>query len=426
MRVLFQIRPNHADQSGGDTVHAVRTAEELRSLGVETDISGDLAPDLSPYDAVHLFNTELVEPTFRHVLRARAAGLPVVLTPIYWRAPLEDESFDEVDRANLRERNAVMRDIVFGLADALLPPTEVELEVIRAAFTPLPRHVGIVPVGVDASYAEGEGERFCARHDLPLRGFVLCVGRLEERKNQLRLIDACADLGAPLVLVGAEYQDRMSYAAACRERARDVGADVRFLSYVDDAEVVDAYAAARVHALPSLWETIGLASLEAAVAGCAVVTTQNCGVGEYLGDLAVYCDPESVDSIREAVATAFRAPPDDRLRECVSQLTWSRAAEKTRAVYDDVMSERDDETTGADWRAALTPEQYIEHLESLLQLQLESIALRDGHYANAREQAERAVEYAQSLEVERRRLESELGAARATGGVRRRLGRRRN
>jgi hypothetical protein len=58
------------------------------------------------------------------------------------------------------------------------------------------------------------------------------------------------------------------------------------------------------------------------------------------------------------------------------------------------------------WRAALTPEQYIEHLESLVQLQLETIALRDGHYANAREQAERAVEYAQSLEAERTRLET--------------------
>jgi glycosyltransferase involved in cell wall biosynthesis len=423
MRVLFQIRPNHADQSGGDTVHAVRTAEELRALGVETEISGELAPDLSEYDLVHLFNTELVEPTFRHVLRARAARLPAVLTPIYWRPPLEDETFDEVDRASLRHRDAAMRDIVFGLADALLPPTEAELEVIRRTFGPLPRHVAIVPVGVDAVYAEGDGARFCERHGLPSRGFVLCVGRLEERKNQLRLIEACAGLGAPLVLVGAEYEDRLSYAAACRDLAERLEVDVRFLSYVDDAEVVDAYAAARVHALPSLWETIGLASLESARAGCNVVTTANCGVGEYLGDHAWYCDPESVESIREAVGAAFRAPLDGRLAEHVSAYTWRGAAERTRAVYETVMGEPRD-TSGANWRAALTPEQYIEHLESLVQLQLESIALRDGHYANAREQAERAVEYAQSLEVERKRLESELAAAKPAGPVRRRLFRR--
>ena len=99
MRAVFQIRPNHEEQSGGDTVHAVRTAEELRALGVDTVVSGELVPDLSGCDLVHLFNTELIEPTFRHSLRARAAGVPIVLTPIYWRPPLEDESFAEVDRA---------------------------------------------------------------------------------------------------------------------------------------------------------------------------------------------------------------------------------------------------------------------------------------------------------------------------------------
>ena len=190
MRVLFQIRPNHSDQSGGDTVHAVRTAEELGALGIEADLSGALAPDLSTYDLVHLFNTELVEPTFRHTLRARGGGIPIVLTPIYWRPPLEDESFAEVDRANLRERDRVMRSMAFGLADALTPPSRAELEVISSTFSTLPRTIEIVPVGVDRAFAGGDAARFSTTYDVPLHGFVLCVGRIEERKNQLRLIEA--------------------------------------------------------------------------------------------------------------------------------------------------------------------------------------------------------------------------------------------
>jgi glycosyltransferase involved in cell wall biosynthesis len=406
VRVLFQIRPNFTEQEGGDTVHAVRTAEELSELGVDTEISGSLAPDLTSFDLVHLFNTELVEPTFRHTLRARAGGHPIVLTPIFWRPPLEDDSFAEADRANLRQRDWVMRRVALGLADALLPPSNAELEVISSHFSTLPRAIDIVPVGVDESFAGGDGERFCGRHALPLHGFILCVGRREERKNQLRLIEACAPLGVPLVLIGAEYEDRLGYAAACRDLAEQLDVDVRFLSYLDRAEVVDAYAAARVHALPSIWETIGLVSLEAALAGCKVVSTRNSGVREYLGELAWYCDPESVESIHDAVAAAFAAPLDDRLSSHVAErFTWRHAAEKTLGVYEAVMSESTTNSTES-WRAALTPEQYIEHLESLVQLQLETIALRDGHYANAREQAERAVEYAQSLEAERTRLET--------------------
>ena len=135
-------------------------------------------------------------------------------------------------------------------------------------------------------------------------------------------------------------------------------------------------------------------------------------MGEYLGELGPVLRSRvgGVDSQRRVAALA--APLDVRLRDHVrDRYSWRRAAERTLAVYEAVMTERDTEA-GGEWRAALTPEQYIEHLESLVQLQLETIALRDGHYANAREQAERAVEYAQSLEAERARLEAELAAVR--------------
>ena len=60
------------------------------------------------------------------------------------------------------------------------------------------------------------------------------------------------------------------------------------------------------------------------------------------------------------------------------------------------------------WTAPLSKEAYIEHLEALIQLQIETIALRDGHYASLRETTDEAVRYARSLEQERDRLDGEL------------------
>lgn len=402
MRVLFQIRPDSDVKKGGDTIHAVRTAEELRALGVDADVSGSLAPDLSRYDLVHLFNTRLIEPTFRHTLRARAAGLPIVLTPIYWRAPHEGLGHPNAGLRNARERNALMRHVAFGLADAILPNSQAERDRIQGEFTTT-GHIEAVPLGVDADYARGDGQRFCRRHALAERGFVLCAARIEEPKNQLRLIEACAPLGVPLVLAGAEYADQQSYAHACRALAERTGADVRFVGDLTPAETCDAFAAARVHALPSLWETVGLASLEAAVAGCNVVTTTECDVQEYLGEGVWYCDPMSVESIREAVTAALAAPLDGRLRDhLLGTFTWREAAKRTLETYELVL--RDGEKTDG-WRATLTPEQYIEHLESLIQLQLEAIALHHGHYAGLRNHAENLTEHA-------RRLEEQLGKVR--------------
>jgi glycosyltransferase involved in cell wall biosynthesis len=405
MRVLVQIRPDHLVHEGGDTVHARRTAEELAALGVDVDVSGSIAPNLDPYDVVHLFNSEIVEPTFRHVLRARSCGLPIVLSPVFWRGePIRDESYALADRQNLSRREWAMRAIVYGLADVLVPNSQAEADVIAERFPVHADAVIVARLGVEPALGNGDGARFATRHRLPLKGFVLCAARMEKRKNQHRLIEACAELGVPLVLAGAVYADRKAYADECAELASERGADVRLLPHLDADELADAYAAARVHALPSLWESVGLASIEAALAGCAVVSTVNCGMREYLGDHAWYCEPESVPAIRDAVASAWGSEPSDELRAAAGRATWLESARATLAAYEVAMTRsREDDRS-----EPLSPEAYIEHLEALVQLQLETIALRDAHYAALRESADEAIRYAKSLEVERERLEREL------------------
>jgi len=50
MKVLFQSRTTLFSVPGGDTVQLVKTAEYLRKLGVEVDISTELEPCLDVYD----------------------------------------------------------------------------------------------------------------------------------------------------------------------------------------------------------------------------------------------------------------------------------------------------------------------------------------------------------------------------------------
>ena len=86
-----------------------------------------------------------------------------------------------------------------------------------------------------------------------------------------------------------------------------------------------AYAAARVHALPSWIETCGLVSLEAALAGCNVVVSTAGHELEYFRDLAYYCDPANPASIRRAVVQAIEnhdrdAPRREHLKELISRI----------------------------------------------------------------------------------------------------------
>jgi glycosyltransferase involved in cell wall biosynthesis len=386
LRVLIQTRANYRAVPGGDTVQAVHTAEELHALGVAAEVSGDLAPDLAVYDLVHVFNTFVIEEPFRQAARARAWGLPVALSPIYhWN----QEALHQLTRGAAAAGPAqrafdrllhARQQTVFGAAALILPNSQAEASAIARDFPGLTVAVRVVPNAVDGHFANGDGSRFCARHGLTPRGFVLCAGRKEHRKNQAALIRACAALRLPLVLAGYEPPAAHAYLAECRTLAAASPAPVLFLPHLDPGDLADAYAAARVHAQPSYFETVGLASLEAALGGANIVTTADSGVAEYFGDAAWYCRASEPDSVREAVAAAWGAPLRADLGPALAaRFTWRRAAEETLRGYEEVLRMPRD-TQNTRWLPDLPPAEYIAHLENLVQLQLEATAFRDAQY----------------------------------------------
>lgn len=386
MKVLMQIRADYRERPGGDATQAERTAAELRLLGVDVDLVGGVAPDLDGYDLVHIFNTQVIGEPVRQAIRARSWGLPVVLSPIYWNPasfraathPNADKGTGET--ANDRAEWALQR-LTLGAALALLPNSQAEAAQITTTFPDLTGQMRVVPNAVDALFATGDGARFCAQHGLTERSFVLCAGRKEALKNQLGLIRACRELGLPLVLAGQENAEAAAYIAECRALAADAPAPVLFLPNLAPTELADAYAAARVHVQPSFYETVGLSSLEAALGGCTIVATRNSGVAEYLGDAAWYCDPLTARGIVEPLAAAWAAPLDiARGQRVAAAHTWHHAAELTLHAYEEVLRMTDVPQT-THWLPALATDEYITHLEDLVQLQLEATAFRDRQFA---------------------------------------------
>ena len=75
--------------------------------------------------------------------------------------------------------------------------------------------------------------------------------------------------------------------------------------------LASAYAAARVFALPSWFETPGLAALEAGLAGCAVAITPYGSTRDYFGDLRAVCParPAAGDSASRHEMLGRRSRP---------------------------------------------------------------------------------------------------------------------
>lgn len=158
--------------------------------------------------------------------------------------------------------------------DAIICLNQEEYQAARAA---LPKQrVRLIPNGVDdQAFAKGDRRRGRSRLGIADdRLLVVSVGRLDEVKDQLTLVEAWRALDRPdcdLALVGAEtaagYRARCS-AAAQGSRGRLVMSD-----NVPPAEVPDILSAADLVVLPSRSEAFGITVIEAWACRRAVIAS---------------------------------------------------------------------------------------------------------------------------------------------------------
>jgi glycosyltransferase involved in cell wall biosynthesis len=211
----------------------------------------------------------------------------------------------------------------------LLPNSESEWRRFKGDFS-MAGSYRIIPNAIDPeAFREPEGVK-------KEENMVLCAARIDGHKNQLRLIRALNHTRFTLVIAGDSAPNHADYLEECRKQA---GPNIRFTGRVSAEELTRLFYKAKVHALPSWFETTGLSCLEAAWCGCNVVMGQNGDQHDYFGNYAWYCDPGSEESIRENIEKAASAPFNEAFRdEIAREYTWEQTAEKTLSAYREVLA----------------------------------------------------------------------------------------
>lgn len=332
MKILMQNRSSMFKMLAGDSVQMNKTREALMQLGVEVDIKTQPTSDFTRYDLVHLFNIIPIEETYQFYQKAKKYGIPIVLSPIYWD-PKEFLINIDADRKDhflswWAKTNDFRQEVLDGV-DLLLPNGLVEQELLRDEYK-LMTPYRLIPNGVDPIFYYANPEKFIKRFGL--KDFILCVGRICRRKNQMALIKAARAINQQVILIGPinDYQ----YYQACRQEGEG---RARFLGALNQSWIASAYAACSVHVLPSWYETPGLVNLEAGLAGSKLVTTDRGTTREYLGEMAWYCSPETF-SVKESLRKALYSPPLPGLKEHILvNYTWDRVARLTFQAYQEVL-----------------------------------------------------------------------------------------
>lgn len=205
--------------------------------------------------------------------------------------------------------------------------------------------IDVVPLGVDDRYRPQDRDTLApvlARRDLRPGGYLLSVGTIEPRKNLGRLLRAYDSLPktlterCPLVVVGASGWLNSPELAGMEALER--AGLVRYLGYVDDAELPALYAGARGLAYPSLYEGFGLPPLEAMASGTPTLCSARTAMAEVVGDCGILVDPMDEGSIAEGLRVLMEDEETTaRLRSLgpvrAAGFTWEQCARRTLAVY---------------------------------------------------------------------------------------------
>jgi glycosyltransferase involved in cell wall biosynthesis len=177
------------------------------------------------------------------------------------------------------------------------------------------------------------------------RPFLLSVGDLQPRKNQIGLIRAFAELVRAypqlrhdLVLAGKPTWFADHVQAAARESG--VADRIRLPGFVSDADLLQLYNACDLFVFPSFYEGFGLPALEAMACGRAVACSNASALPEVVDGAAIFFDPYRTDEMVRALRDLLL---DAELRARMERLGLQRAAhfswQKTANAILDVFRE---------------------------------------------------------------------------------------
>ena len=227
-------------------------------------------------------------------------GVPSVLTVhdlIYIRFP---EYFKRIDRkmyATITKNSCKRADKIIAIS------AQTKHDLIHY-FKIEPSKIEVVYQTCNQLFLERVSEesklQLRAKLNLPDK-YLLCVGTIEQRKNQLAILKAlkAEQIKTPIILAGKATK----YLTEINNYIAESGMQdqVILLHNTTTEELQGIYQMAELMIYPSFFEGFGLPVIEAQASQCPVITSNISSLPEAGGEGAVYIDPNSVTEIGQAI-----------------------------------------------------------------------------------------------------------------------------
>jgi glycosyltransferase involved in cell wall biosynthesis len=291
MKILFITYPMAFHTPGGGEIQLLAYKKHLELNGIEVDLFDPWKPSFLKYDLVHFFS--VIGGSIHLCNFIKNLNIPLIISSSLWITEdiKHNYPFNEI------KEQLLLADVVVSNSDVesynMSEILELPLEKFKTVYN-----------GVEDIFLKRiDKDIFLKKYNITDK-FILNVGNIEERKNQLNLAYAMKDFpNYKLILIG-HIRDN-NYFNKLKEILKN---QLIYIDYINNnSELLrSAYSACDLFCLPSTLETPGLAALEAYVSGANIVITKIGATKEYFRENVFYTNPNKINDISESIKLALK------------------------------------------------------------------------------------------------------------------------
>ena len=286
MKVLFATYPMAFHTPGGGEIQLLAYKKYLERAGVKVTLFDAWNPKFEEYDLVHFFSCIGGSQHFCQFIKK--LNLPLVVSSSLWITEKTKYLYPLVEIKNQ-----------LSLADFIVTNSKLESKELSRILELDQNKFYEIYNAIEESFAKSTDPLIFRKHFDIHDKFILNVGNIEPRKNQLLLAEAVKNLvDYKLVLIG-HIRDQIYFDEVLKISPNKI----IYLQAINNDNILlrSAYSACDVFALPSKFETPGLAALEAQAQDAPIVITSHGSTHEYFGEDVIYINPEDSSDILRGI-----------------------------------------------------------------------------------------------------------------------------
>lgn len=258
MKVKYVPFQPHCFAFGGFDIQILSTMSAVIKSGVHAEKIDIWSRD-NDFDILHCWGLGFHH--YENIRWAKSAGKKVVLTALLSYYETFNERIRHLFSTYIKKAQYYIQ--IANMADAVVVVNELQAEACLKYFKVPSSKIHIIPHIVHTKYFENKTDNsFSEKYNV--KDYVLTVGNVCSRKNQLNLVKACLKDNIKLVIVGSLLDGEEAYGKQI-EIAIDGNPNITWIKGLNanSDELISAYQGSSMVALPSYIEQQPITLLEA-------------------------------------------------------------------------------------------------------------------------------------------------------------------